>query len=185
VPATPHTGPSGAKTSAVAICITLLSAAAVVWVLRARRSEPPSLDDAGAWQWVTTSPGTNVFMHALPNEHSANQHIRVWVAFRSFRSPVSVNADVIELWEFDCLRQLSRRVSGPFRGSPPSSMARRAEETPSQPWDGDARESVPSSIVSRICAIANPNQSNAATLVRFSIATLRQSVCRRDPCRLS
>jgi hypothetical protein len=150
VRAKPHSGSIAAQTSVVAICIAFLSATAVVWVRRAHQSERPSLNDVSAWQWVATSPGTNIFMNELPDQHSAN-HVRAWVAFRFFSSPVSVNADVIDLWDFDCLQHLSRRVSGSFRGSPSSEIARRAEGIAVSPRGDGGQEIIPDRIFSRIC----------------------------------
>jgi len=185
VRATPHRSRSIAfHTIMVAVCIAVLSAAAAVWMLRAQRSEPPSLDDSSAWQWVTTSPGINVYVHQLSGQRSTN-YIRVWVAFRAFDSPVSVNADMIELWEFDCIRRLSRRLTGPFRGSRSSEIAPSAEEGSGTPWRRHAADTVPGRILSLICAAVNPNQSSAAAPAPVSTATLRQSACHRDPCRPS
>lgn len=138
-----------AQTSIVALCIA--SAVAVVWVLRAHQSDPPSLADANAWQWVSTAPGMNVYAHQLARQHSTS-HVKAWVAFRYFSSPVSVNADVVELREFDCGQSLSRRLAGPFRGSALSSIARRFQEVAVSPWRRDAPETTGGTILARICA---------------------------------
>jgi hypothetical protein len=183
---TPHSGLLATRLSTVAIamCIAFASAASLVWKLTAHRAEPPSLDDAGAWQWVATLPGTNVFMHESADQHSAH-HIRAWVAFRTYRSPVGVNAGVVELWEFDCIRQLSRRVAGPFDTAAPGELARRGEQEQVRvsAWRHDPSDTTIGAILRRVCSTeGTSNQSNAATLVRSSIPAPRHPVCRRDSC---
>ena len=138
--------------AAVAVCIALTGAAAVMCVLRAQRNDPPPLADASAWQWVSAPPGLNVYMHQLSGQHPTKQ-VRAWVAFRFFSSPVTVNADVIELWEFDCSQYLSRRVAGPFRGSSSSEFT-PGRATPAAPWRRAAPATMPSAILTRICATA-------------------------------
>ena len=141
-----------AQTSIVALCIA--SAVAVVWVLRAHQSDPPSLADANAWQWVSTAPGINVYIHERSREHSTHR-VKAWVAFRYSNSPVSVNADVIELREFDCRQFLSRRLAGPFRGSASSEIAPRSSAVSPSAWRHDAPESMPGRIIAGICATSH------------------------------
>ena len=154
MPVTSHSRPVAAQTIAVAVCIALASAAGLVREQRAHRAEPPSVDDAGAWQWVSTLPGTNVFMHEVADPHSPS-HAKAWVEFRFLRSPVSVDAYVVELWEFDCLRRRSRRVSSPFRGSPSNDITRSREDARVSPWRRDPTDSTPGRILSRICDTAD------------------------------
>lgn len=143
-----------AQTSLVAVCIAVTTAIAVVWVLRAQRADPPSLADASAWLWISTAPGINVYIHERSREHST-QRVKAWVAFRYSNSPVSVNADVIELREFDCRQFLSRRLGGPFRGSTASEIAPRTQAVPLSAWRHDAAESMAGRILERICATSD------------------------------
>jgi hypothetical protein len=139
-----------ARMSVVAMCIGLTSAAAFVWVLRAQPSEPPSLDDATAWQWVSTSPGRNVYVHEPSERRSAN-YARAWVAVRFPSSPVSVKADLIELWEFDCRQHLSRRVTAGLRPAYAGRIAPTAADDPVSAWRRDAPETILGRILSRMC----------------------------------
>ena len=152
VHATHHSTSITTQTGVVSLCIALATAVVVMCVLRAHRSEPPSLADANAWQWVSTAPGVNVYVHERSRQRSTNR-VNVWVAFRYSNSPVSVNADVIELREVDCRQSLSRRLAGPFR-STSGEIARRFREIPLSPWRHDAPETMQGSILARICAAA-------------------------------
>jgi len=138
----------------VSLCIALATAVAVLWVLRAQRSEPPPLSDANAWQWVSTAPGINVYMHERSRQ-SATKHVTAWIAFRYSSSPVSVNADVIELRDFDCDRLLSRRVMGAFRGSASGEVARSLQPARGSPWRHDSPQTVLGEILARVCATAD------------------------------
>ena len=147
-------GSIAAQMSVVAMCIAFTSAAAFVWALRAQRSEPPSLDNAAAWQWVSATPGSNVYLHTLSEQHPDN-HVKAWVAFRTSSSPVSVNADLLELWEFDCREHLSRRMRGPLRGD--------AAETPPSAWRHEAPETIRAKTLALVCATVPPGEPGEAS----------------------
>jgi len=148
-----HPTSNAAQTSAVALCVAFVTAVAFVWLLRSHRSEPPSLADADAWQWVSTAPGFNIYMHELSGQHSPNT-VTAWVAVRFASSAVSVKADLLELREFDCRQFLSRRVAGPFHGSAASEMPGGFEGARASPWGRDDPESVPGKVFARICTTA-------------------------------
>jgi hypothetical protein len=151
VRAIPHLAAVVTRTSVVTMCIAFASAAMFVWGLRSQRSEPPLPDNAGAWQWVATSPGANVYVHALSERPSA-AYRRAWVAFRFFRSPVSVNADVLELWEVDCRRHLTRRVAGRPGGFESGEPARAPPPAPASAWRSDAPATIRGDVLSLVCA---------------------------------
>jgi hypothetical protein len=70
------------------------------------RETPPALDSR-AWAWAAAAPGVNIYVayRGRPRESGVQS---AWVDRRYFSNLAGVNADVIDLWRFDCRHDRSR-----------------------------------------------------------------------------
>jgi len=73
-----YIGHSNAPGTVVALLVALICAAAVLWLLRREKPDPPSLDDSTAWRWVSSAPGINVYVHASSRKSVVN-HAAAWI----------------------------------------------------------------------------------------------------------
>jgi hypothetical protein len=69
---------------------------------------PPNPEDANAWHWVAADAGTNVY---ISPSRLSEALVSAWVERRFDRTPATIETSLFELWEFDCPRRMSRRVS--------------------------------------------------------------------------
>jgi hypothetical protein len=131
---------------AVIVTLGLVAACAVaLWKLSADAGEPPAPADSAAWTWISSVPGANVYVHEmLP----APVHPRVWFDFKSNTGPASINADLMELWEFDCQTGRGRRVAGPFR-FPEANSELQASRDPG--WRAVAPQTVLGKMKVQVC----------------------------------
>jgi hypothetical protein len=118
--------------------------AAALWRLSSNGSAPPSPADRGAWTWISSVPGANVYVH----EVLAASSPQVWVDFKSERSPASIDADFVELWEFDCATGHGRRTAGPIRFQDSKSELPRSQ---APEWRAVSRETVLGKMMTQVC----------------------------------
>jgi hypothetical protein len=112
--------------------------------------KPSPLGDRQVWRWISNAPGTTIYVRETPRQPSPD-YTTVWVAYRFPSSPVSVNAQVIELWELDCRRHASRRVGGPMRGpSAPTASLRQKDAT--AVWRHDSAATTTGRLFAQVCA---------------------------------
>jgi hypothetical protein len=144
--------PSSRALAVLATSALMAVGAVALWKLSSDTGAPPSPADNRAWTWISSVPGANVYVHeALPA--AAPERPRVWFDFKSSRGPVSVDADLVELWEFDCPSRSGRRAVGPLR-FPDSKL--EGHPSPDRAWRTVAPETVLGRMMAQVCPVSIP-----------------------------
>lgn len=131
--------------------VALVLAGAACWILAARDGKGPPLEDRRAWRWISNAPGATVYVRAVPKQVSRD-YATVWVAYRFPNSPVSVHADVTQLWQLNCRQHASRRLGSPVRGEPPEDAPRNGDESATAAWRHDSPGTTTGKLFARVCA---------------------------------
>jgi hypothetical protein len=131
--------------------VALIIAGAACWILAARGGKAPLLEDRRAWRWVSNAPGATVYVREVPKQVSHN-YATVWVAYRFPNSPVSVNADVTQLWQLDCRQHASRRLGSPVRGDLPGETPGNNDKDAIAAWRHDSPGTTTGKLFARVCA---------------------------------
>jgi hypothetical protein len=113
--------------------------------------DPPSLSDTRAWRWVASAPGASIYVSEIAKSPSAAFRT-VWLAFRFPSSSVSVNADLLELWEVDCQQHQSRRVAGPLRGDEAHGVRPIQRPSGASSWQHDSGATPAGKALDQLCA---------------------------------
>ena len=69
---------------------------------------PPNPEDASAWHWDAADAGANNY---ISPSRLFKAPVSVWIERRFDHTPATIETSLFELWEFDCPRAMSRRVS--------------------------------------------------------------------------
>ncbi len=69
---------------------------------------PPNPEDPSAWRWVAADAGANIYI-SRSRLHDAL--VSEWVERRFDHTSATIETSLFELWDIDCLRGMSRRVS--------------------------------------------------------------------------
>jgi len=106
------------------VAASLLAGACLLFASRSNRAAPPALSDASAWRWAAAEPGSNVYLSSGALERDGTAVV-LWVDHRYFGSLAGIDADRVELREFDCSRGVFRRIRwvGDARGAASSVLA--------------------------------------------------------------
>jgi hypothetical protein len=92
---------------ACAICATV---ALLISLRQAESNGTAPSSASSAWRWIGARPGLNVYYVA--RRSSRDGVTSVWVDRRFYASAVSVNKDILELWDVDCPGQRIRPAVG-------------------------------------------------------------------------
>lgn len=72
---------------------------------------PPALSAGESWRWAAAAPGVNIYVADAGRGARDAAHVSAWVRREFFRNPAGIDANLIEVREFDCLRNRSRRLA--------------------------------------------------------------------------
>jgi hypothetical protein len=140
----------GAIAATLAISAAFIIVAAIL-VLSPHRGQPPALSDERAWRWISSAPGASIYVSEA-RELSSSNYRTIWLAFRFPSNPVSVDADLIELWDVDCRQHLSRRVAGPIRTYPEQKIPPVRHSVIPAPWQPDSDQTATGKALARFCS---------------------------------
>lgn len=102
------------STSAACVALTLLVCTnhPLTDITRiCQTNAPPSFEASDAWHWATAAPGVNIYVALYGRPQRNEARVSAWVRRESFRNLAGINANQVEVWQFDCIRGTSRRLA--------------------------------------------------------------------------